>query len=460
MTRTKAAKERKRIDETERRIHRDLRKQEEDMHKRRSKMQVGVVSTNTAPRTRSMRPKAQNVSSGLLHNLKPEEKIVCPHICKWSRALSSGMQVPENDVKIPLPGEKGALVVGKSLPLTNTGQIEIDTIDTGNEGTGFNLYFFPDGRPADNACFFPTGVIGTSGERVIVGSNLGSPSVPAPGYRTAIGYYQRFGATLGLTEQNSRFAPGPFSLNPIQPLFNDEYETVKSPEFESDLVNRTTKLSVEVTVISELQTTRGGVRCWNPDYWPGSDTVVSPAAPPLLSTARRDASYVDFPFGAKRTRIFNYAPAAESINYGNAGIGTAPAAQYSEDPLTVGSRFVLQVYGLRAGETVLVRWICSQEYRGSEVNALTTPSFMTPDVTHLANAIPHLSNYPTGGKPPPTLAEHVAQQKVLASPHATAHALSQGVDLDDPKKTAKASHGIFSDLMSVIDTIGAVSAFL
>lgn len=434
---------------------------------RRNAGGIGIVAPNTGPRSSlAKHHKDKDKNKELAHLMQYQsgvEKMTCPRIMRWSKAMDAGMQVPDNDVKIPLPGDE-SLSVSKSMALTNTGQLEIDGFNS--ELNGATIYCYPDGAAGSNTVFSPVGLT-DGGKPVIIGANLGGPDSANGIYPTAIGMLEYNGTTAGYaTLKDSRFSPSR-SGEGCFPLTFDDYDAVSLEEYVSDLQNRSTVLTVEVSLISDLQNTRGGVRCWNPDFWPGEEDPVyrptggSGAAAPLLSSGRRDASYVDYEFSAKRSRVFRYAPAPQSIKYGDAGIGTNTGyPPYKVNGRVCGSRFVIQVYGLTENETIFIRFISSMEYRGTHVNALTTPSYMTPDIAHLANAIPRLSNYPTGGSKPPTLAEHVVHQKVIASPHAKALAESKGIDTEDVKKTAKAGHSIFSDIMKGIDTVGAFAALL
>jgi hypothetical protein len=424
---SKSKIEREAIKLRKEREHKKLQKQ---LRAKAEQQGVGIVRGNSGPRNHPVQP-ANTIS---LKHGKPSHKDVCsPEVNGWSELLASGMTVPNADVKMGLPGN-GSTVPKESVTISNTGQLVLSGFsDTQQSAT---MWFFPDGGE-DGKSFKPTGVQGgpTFAQPVLVGANV-SPAesnlYSTPGY---------FRYTTDEVAEGLSFAatsdPGLLSID-IDPL-----DLVKVPEKPMDFNNRTLKFTVEISLISELTSTRGGIRVYNP-YMPPGDSV-SGGVSQLLKTTRRDRSYVDQPFSAKRSFTYTYMPNDKSVDFGQ-----QTSAVNSTSVFLYDSRFVIQLYGLREEEDVLVRYVWVQEYTGTPVNSISTFSTVAADHVHVANAIPHMTNYEPSGRKNPTLAEHVAAMKVKARPVAAAMAAASGIQPDDHKALAKAAPSLLSELGGIL----------
>lgn len=410
-------------------LEQQLEKHRKDLAARR----VGL----TGPRPRSSLDFSKPTS--LAMKLKPATKaehICCPLVNKWSKALAEGMQVADPDTKIPLPDTNEGFVAKPSVSIVNSGQFVVDAFTA--DDTGASFWFYPDGDHANGAGFFPTGLTyaGLPYTDYLVGANV---SAVTPSIGTGPGVWGYFDS--GQLENIFFAPPQPTLANPLFPMNLDPLDTVQVPSASENFANRTVKLTVEVTIISEELTIRGGIRWSNPSMWPGSEGAGGQSV--LVSQTRREPTYADYPFRNSRTHTFTYFPNAESVRF-----GSMDTTGVTQDISLFNSRCVMQFYGMEPKNAVLVRYIWSQEYRGTRTNAISTPSPVTTDVVHLANALPAMSVYSANGKPP-TLTQHVAHQKVLAHPVAKSLASAKGLDLGDVKAVANKAGSVFSDIASI-----------
>jgi len=403
-----------------------------------TKVKVGMLEGGQGPRSKAPRV------LGLKAAKVTHESIVSQEVNSFSRALASGMTLDDADVKMPLAGN-GSLVAKKSATVTNTGQA---LVSSPAAGTTVTMWLYPDGEQGSGKGFKPTGVQSGTGSAypTFIGANVNC-TASTPQLYSAVGMYRIETDAAGLEEY---FAPN--SDPGLLGLEIDDLDLLEVPEKPSDFMNRTVKLTVEISVVSALVNTRGGVRVYNPYMAPGNSITGGTSV--RLKAARRDPSYVDQPFSGKRTFSYTYMPNAESVNY-----GTMTTAVNSTSPFLYDSRFVLQAYGLGEGDEILVRFIWTQEYTGTTVNPIATPSVIAPDYVHLANAIPHLTNYSQNGKKNPTLSEHVAAMKIKSHPVAVGLAKAAGIDEDDHKSLAKHATSLL-EKMSDLGPLGPLGGLL
>jgi hypothetical protein len=409
---------------------------------------VGITEPQHARSSADFRPSAVRLK---IKTPTAPEHVVCPLINHWSRALNSGMSlagVDPSELKIPLPDTSDGFTMQSSLPLTNTGQVDLESFGTTSNWTDAIFWFYPDGAKDNGRGFQPTSVTGAAGGgQAFIGANVSAEETNVFSTPGVWAYCTSAGAT------GAYFAPPQPGTNvnfgPFQGIDVDAYDVVNVPERPIDFNNRTVKFTVEVSVISKVVNTEGGVRFVCPSYWPGSSVLGGSSR--LMSQTRRDPTYVDYNFGTRRKVVFTYVPDAKSLRFGDMSTGGG-----IQNLSLFDSRCMMHIYGMDADTKLLVRYVWSQEYRGTTVNALATHSRMTPDVVHLSNALQHMSNYPVDGKPV-SLSEHVAAQKVFAQPAACNLAQARGVNMDDVKEVAKHAPSVLSDLAGIG---GLIAGFL
>lgn len=135
---------------------------------------------------------------------------------------------------------------------------------------------------------------------------------------------------------------------------------------------RTAAFGVRVTYVGRLADTEGYVEHYAPaEYAYGGES----------SFQRRDQAYRLRTFGVQKTHEFYWTPNCDEIRYSlDMGSGSIPG-------YTLTSRFGIQIGGMQTGDKVRIEYICVQEWAGNKAIPTQIPRSLTPDATHMVNAI-------------------------------------------------------------------------
>jgi len=275
--------------------------------------------------------------------------------------------------------------------------------------TGFTM---PAGHVVATMYFYPSGSLTVDGLQGFGTNALVTPPT-----------VQQFGPMLDGTNQLTQLAAAGMLTTdigtPIQKttppvgvtMTAMPWDTLKNPftipTLTSDVKFKLTAFGVRISFVGKLTDTEGFVDFYNPYHWTGT-----PDDPKDLSSLRRDPSHRREYFSNKRTHTFVWHPNCESASYASQDRVTL------FNPADKVSRFMLQVSGVEAGDKFEVEYIGFQEFTGHPAISTNTPSPITPDLVHVANAIPEMKGKMNRGASNgrrTNLAQHVAAQKVMAS---------------------------------------------
>lgn len=375
---------------------------------------------------------------------KGKQSLCCPHIEKWSKEIQHPFENSNNESKIPTPGS-ASITSCPTSKAENYGVV--DVIIRGTQ-TGFTQWLYPSGSQNAAQPKTSTFAVETTDGKCNIGPIL-SPADSA--IFGAVGVYAMDDPGASPPTPLRQFNPPAYSAaDPSTGLIYDRLVAPFAISTErSDVQMRTSKLGVRVTFTGKLLDTEGWVDVYNPQLWPGSSEYGVAGQSVYLSTMRRDDSFARKYFSSKRTYEFVWTPNCQSL------VDTAVDAIIVSSAALRDSRFVIQVGGLQEGDKVQVEWICAQEFTGTPTTSTLTPSPVTHDITHLANAIPKMAatNTYSSPKQAPTLADHTVHSKVEAHPVMKQHLESQGVNTEDPKETARKAPSILSDIAGVLPDI-------
>lgn len=139
---------------------------------------------------------------------------------------------------------------------------------------------------------------------------------------------------------------------------------------------RTVAYGVRITFTGPLSETEGWVEMVQP-YEPMYGTSAASA----FDQFRRDRSYRKDYFSSKRTYEYYYSPTCDDIKFVQDKSNTALAAS------EVSSRFCLRIGGLKTTDILQIEFVAVQEWVGHLSIPTQQPRLVTPDATHVVNAL-------------------------------------------------------------------------
>lgn len=209
-------------------------------------------------------------------------------------------------------------------------------------------------------------------------------------------------------------------------------ETLRQP-FEASTTSmeyRTCAYAVRVTFIGKLTDTEGFVEFAAP--WE------LPKVTDFLSSYKRDVSHKLKFFSSQRTHTFNWAPACNDVIFAENDL--------SSSDIDMGTRFLLRIGGLAAGDKLLIEVIKITEYTGALTVSTQQPRRQSPDATHVLNAMVTHNGHVNDDRGPRF--EHVVGAHKMISHPWLRKAIDNGEDfLKDATKAAgvvKAGAKLFS----------------
>jgi hypothetical protein len=137
---------------------------------------------------------------------------------------------------------------------------------------------------------------------------------------------------------------------------------------------RTAAYGVRITYMSKLADTEGYVEHYAPAEYPSNLSAVS-------AYSRRDQAYRINYFGVKKSFCYFWTPNCDEIPFSLDVCDSALSNQ------RIPSRFAIRVGGLTEGEKIRMEIICVQEWTGAKAVATQIPRTLTPDSTHVTNAL-------------------------------------------------------------------------
>jgi hypothetical protein len=365
-------------------------------------------------------------------NLKKAVVPVHDSVTNWSDLLADPFSAPSEGVYPPISND---MVPCPSTKVRNYGTT---SLNLAGSDTQVAMWFYPTGsitidglqgfslnntNPTQNNCFGPILDAGLTQDFASAGVYVAAP--------------------IGVA-----FQTAPPIATTVTPMPWDSLSNpFLIPDKPSDVKFKCTAFAVRVTYDGKLSDTEGYVDYYNPYAWTGTVGVVR-----SMESLRRDPSHRRAYFANKRTHTFVWHPNCESSTYSTID-KVAPFA--SNDKV---SRFMLRIGGVAAGDKIEVEYIGFQEFTGHPAVATNTPSPITKDLVHVANAIPELKgqmNSGASGGKKTTLAQHVAAQKVISHPEVFPQHKNQnhGSVLSQIAKGASTAASIAEDVLPLLSLL-------